>query len=262
MARRFSYRRLGLLLLLSFYFPALIAQTPTDEQKKAQEKICEDNHESPQRCLQLMQEFTSQELLRTGASGNLDFPFGDTKAVMSKLAPRALQMQIESDIKGKLAQEAQVALQTISTSAANNQAGGGPTANGSTNLVSKPTTTDFISLAAESGAFTDTVNGTTMTLQANALGLLKYFNNRPVFEKWESKYADAIQPLTFTVTLNVAQTAPSTATAAVSANPSTPASITSILLPTNNASFSSFGANYSVYRRYNPQDKNFLANWK
>ncbi len=262
MARRFSYRWLGLLLLLSFYFPVSIAQTPTNDQKKAPQKVCADNHESAQRCLQLIQEFTDQELLRTGASGNLDFPFGDTKAVLSKLAPRALQMQIEADIKGKLAQEAQVALQTISTSAANNQAGGGPTANGSTSLVSKPTTTDFISLAAESGAFTDTVNGTTMTLQANGLGLIKYFNNRPVFERWASRYADAIQPLTFTVTLNVAQTAPSTATAAVSANPATPASITSILLPTNNASFSSFGVNYSVYRRYNPQDKDFLANWK
>jgi hypothetical protein len=258
MARRFSYRSLGLLLLLSFYFPVLTAQTLTPDQQK----VCADNHESAQRCLQLIQEFTSKELLGTGASGNLDFPLGDTKAAINKLAPRALLMQIESDIKGKLAQQAQAALQTISTSAANNQAGGGPTANGSTNLVSKPTTTDFISLAAESGAFTDTVNGTTMTLQANALGLTKYFANRPVFERWASRYADTIQPLTFTVTLNVAQTAPSTATAAVSANPATPISITSILLPTNNASFSSFGVNYAVYRPYNPQDKNFLANWK
>ena len=58
------------------------------------------------------------------------------------------------------------------------QVGGAPTASGSTNLVSKPTTTDFISLASESGAFTDTVNGTTTTIQANALGLTKYFANQ------------------------------------------------------------------------------------
>ncbi len=259
MGRLFSYRCLGLLFFLSLYFPVSFAQTLSADQKKA----CERNHESAQRCLQLVQEFaTDHELLRTNASGNLDFPFGDTKAVINKVAARALLLQIESDLKAKAQEAAQAALQTISTSAAVNQTGGGPTAGGSTNLVSKPTTTDFISLASESGAFTDTINGTTATIQANALGLTKYFLNRPVFQEWRSRYADVIQPLTFTVTLNLAQTGSSTATVVSSANPSTPASIGSVLLPTNNASFSSFGANYAVYRPYNPQDKKFLKSWQ
>jgi hypothetical protein len=116
-------------------------------------------------------------------------------------------------------------------------------------------------LASESGAFTDTINGPTATIQANALGLTKYFDNQAVFERWESRYADFIQPLTFTVTLNVAQTGSSTTTTTGSANAATPTSISSVLLPTNNASFSSFGANYSVYRPYNPQDPKFLDSW-
>jgi hypothetical protein len=178
------------------------------------------------------------------------------------VASRAILLQLQADLRAKAEQAAQTALQTISTSAATNQTGGAPTANGSTNLVSKPTTTDFISLAAESGAFTDTINGTTMTLQANALGLTKYFANKPVFERWESRYADTIQPLTFTVTLNIAQTGSSRAAVVSSANPVTPASIGSVLLPTNNASFSSFGVNYAVYRPYNPQDKKFLKSWQ
>jgi hypothetical protein len=259
MARLFPYRGPGLLLFLLLYLPVSNAQTLTADQQKA----CERGHENAQRCLQLVQEFaTDHELLRTNASGNLDFPFGDTKAVINKVASRAILVQIKSDLKDKAEQAAQTALQTISTSAAVNQNGGAPMAGGSTNLVSKPTTTDFISLASESGAFTDTINGTTATVQANVLGLTKYFLNRPVFQEWRNTYADVLQPLTFTVTLNVAQTGSSTATVASSANAATPTSIGSVLLPTNNASFSSFGANYVVYRRYNPQDKKFMDKWK
>ena len=187
MGRLFSYRCLGLLFFLSSYFPVSLAQTLRDDQKQT----CQRNHENDQRCSGTVQEFnTDHELLRTNASNSLDFPFGDTKALINKLASQAVLVQIELDLKVKAEQ---AALQIISTSAAVNQTGGAPTANGSTSLVSKPTTTDFISIAAESGAFTDTLNGTTMTLQANALGLTKYFANNPVFERWDHKYADWIR---------------------------------------------------------------------
>ena len=196
------------------------------------------------------------ELQTAATAVNLDIPFAQTDDFASRMASQALLRLLQSSVAQ------QTARQVLSTSAANTQIGGAATATGSTNLVSKPTTTDFISAAAESGAFTDTVNGTTMTIQANALGLTKYFYNKPVFEQWRSRYADAIQPLSFTVTLNVAQTGSTSATTTAPATPSTPASITSVLLPTNNASFSSFGVNYSVYRPYNPQDSKFLTSWE
>jgi hypothetical protein len=245
MVQRFSYRLPGFLLLLC-YFPVSIAQTG------AQKDICDRHHETVQ-CQQLYIEFSLQQLILKGQKSALeDNPIGDAGTLTKKIAPRALQRQFSAQLG---ADAKQTALQTISTSAATNQNGGAPTAAGSTNLVSKPTTTDFISMAAESGAFTDTLNGTTMTIQANGLGLTKYFSNQPVFHRWESKYADLIQPLTFTVTLNVAQSGSTTANAA------TPPSIASVLLPTNNASFSSVGVNYAVYRPYNPQDKNFRKDW-
>jgi hypothetical protein len=251
MVKRFDYRLLPGLLLLLFYFPVSMAQTD------AQKLICA-RYDQTLRCDQLFIEFSLQQHILKGEQTALDTLEGDPMTLAPRLAPRAIQRQFSLQLS---ADAKQTALQTISTNAANNQNGGAPTASGSTNLVSKPTTTDFISMAAESGAFTDTLNGTTMTIQANALGLTKYFANQPVFYRWESKYADLIQPLTFTITLNVAQTGSTTATTAGNANAATPPSITSVLLPTNNASFSSFGANYAVYRPYNPQDKNFRKSW-
>ena len=250
MVKRFAYGWPGLLLLL-FYFPVSIAQSPT------QSAICA-RHDQTFRCDQLVSEFSAQHKILLGEKSGLDNFIGDLGTLEKRLAPRAIQRQFSLQLS---ADAKQTALQTISTNAATNQNGGAPTASGSTNLVSKPTTTDFISMASESGAFTDTLNGTTMTIQANGLGLIKYFDNRPVFQRWESKNADLIQPLTFTVTLNVAQSGSTTASTAGSANAATPASIASVLLPTNNASFSSVGVNYAVYRRYNPQDKNFLKQW-
>ena len=257
MAYRFSCRHLGWTILLAVCCSVLQAQDLKPDQAKA----CKRYNASKQRCMQLVAEFDLQELRRTNHVSSLDSPIGDTKTWIRKVAVRAILMQIKSGLKTKASEAAQTALQTISTSAANNQTGGSPTASGSTNLTSKPTTTDFISLAAESGAFTSTVNGSTMTLQANALGLTKFFANSPVFERLDSRVADSLQPLTFTATLNVTQNGSTTANTAGAANAATPASIASVLIPTNNASFSSFGVNYAVYRPYNPQDPKFLKAW-
>ncbi len=249
MARLFSYRSLGLPLLLSLYIPISMAQTAE------QQAACDRHHVGSKYCDRLAREFASRDLSAGKPIQDLDNPFTFTDEFAVKVAPKAALKLLSSDLAK------QTARQILSTSAAVTQVGGAPTAGGSTNLVSKPTTSDFISLASESGAFTDTINGTTATIQANALGLTKYFANRPVFERWESRNADFLQPLTFAVTLNLAQTGSSTATTAGSANAATPTSITSVLLPTNNVSFSSFAANYSVYRPYNPQDKKFLDSW-
>jgi hypothetical protein len=248
---RFS--ALYLLLVLCLGGAASTAQTVklNGADRPDLQKLCND-HQQTVRCQELVNEFfVLKQLLNQPPTATLDNPVSDTVAFISRIASRAI------------VKRAEVGLQTIAVNAAINQLGGSPTAAGSTNLVSKPTVTDFISAAAESGAFTDTISGTTMTIQANALGLSKYFANQPIFQRVNQGYADFLQPLSFTITLNVAQTGSSKAAAtAGSATSSTPASITSILLPTNNASFSSFGVNYSIYRRYSPQSQRFLDDWK
>jgi tetratricopeptide (TPR) repeat protein len=246
------------LFVLTMRLPRCWAQSVTPEQQSS----CDRHHET-NRCQQLVKEFYADHgLLAANPSAPLDKPWGDTVALSNKIAPKAILLQLSADLKAQADQAAQRALQTISTSAAVTQVGGSPSTSGSTNLVTKPTTTDFLSMAAESGAFTDTLNGNALTLQANALGLTKYLSNNPVFARWDSKLADTIQPLDFTISLNVAQSGSSTVTTTGSANSSTPPSIASVVLPTNNASFGSFSASYVIYRPYNPQDKTFLANWR
>ena len=254
----FSTCTFGSLIFLPWLcISASLAQTAT----QANQAACDHHHES-ERCQQLVKEFFKDHgLLALPPSTPLDFPPGDTKAFADKMAPKAILEQLASQLKGQSEQAAQSALQTISTSAAVTQLGGAPTGSGSTNLVIKPTTTDFISMAEESGAFTDTLNGNAITVQVNALGMTKYLANQPVFERIDSLFADRLQPLNFAISLNIAQSGSSTATTTGSANSSTPSSISSVVLPANNASFSSFGATYNFYRPYNPQDKNFLLNW-
>lgn len=237
--------------------PALWAQNVTEQQRSS----CNRHHET-NRCQELVKEFFADHALLTGQQTTLDQPWGNTVAFGNMLAPKAISLQLSADLRSQADQAAQRALQLISTTAAVTQVGGSPSSSGSTNLVTKPTTTDFISMAAESGAFTDTQNGNALTLQANALGLTKYLANDRVFARWNSGLADRIQPLNFTVSLNVVQSGSSAVSTNGAANGSTPSSISSVLLPSNNASFGSFTAAYAIYRPYNPQDKNFLADWK
>jgi hypothetical protein len=233
----------------------LSAQAVTPLQRAS----CDRYHQSD-RCQQLVNEFYFAHELIADHPSPLDQPWGDTAALGNKIAPKALRLQLSTDLKAQADKAAQSALQTISTSAAVNQTGASPSGAGSTNLVTKPTTTDFLSIAAESGAFTDTLNGNTLTLQANALGLTKYLANNPVFVRWDSGLADRIQPLNFAVSLNVQQNGSSTIATAGPANNSTP-SVGSIILPSNNTSFASFRASYVLYRPYNPQDQKFKEAW-
>lgn len=196
-------------------------------------------------------------------------PLSDPRALGADMAPRALRMTLESAAKSALKTQAeqagQRALQAISVAGAVNQTTGTASTSGSTDLAAKPTTTDFLSIAEATGGFTQTQNGSAVTLQANALGMTKYLRNEPVFARINSRAADWLQPLTVTVTVNLAQAAatfvPTSATSA-SSSVSPGSSIASVLLPATNATLNSVGANYALYRRYSPQDKKFAAAWK
>jgi hypothetical protein len=256
-----------LVLVIALCGSSAVAQAPSKQQSAA----CKLHNQNDATCRSLVIQFESnkpqwQTMYKSNAWNtpvpSLDNIFSDTQAATQELVPHALELAIESALKTQGSQALQAALQTVTTGEAVNQVGASPTAGGSTNLVSKPTVTDLISLASESGAFTDTSNGSSMTVQANALGLAKFMSNTPVFQRIPSSAADWIQPLGFSVTLNVAQASAGTAATSGSANSATPPSITSVLIPSNNASFSSFAASYALYRPYSPQSKTFQANWQ
>lgn len=183
-----------------------------------------------------------------------------TQAVFAKAYLHVLSSGLTADAKSALQGEANQVAQVLSTKAAVPQTGANANASGSTNLVSKPTTTDLISLASESGAFTDTVNGTTLTAQANANGLRRYLAGDN-FSSLSPTGLDILQHLTVAATFNVAQSGLTSATTTGQATATTPSNITNVLLPSNNLSFTSVGATLAIYRPYSPTSSGFLKAW-
>ncbi len=230
----------------------------------AQQSACDRHHVAGWCPLLVFEFYTAHSLLasppRSSPVSTLDSPLGDTKLLAADLAPRAALTVLQSDLKAESEQAAEHALQTISLGGAVNQTGGAAASSGSTDLAAKPTTTDFLSIAEQTGAFTSTQNGSAITLQASLLGMQKYLENAPLFRRLNSRAADALEPLTISANVNVAQSGSTTLPTTGSATPSTslPASI---ILPANNVALTSVGVNYALYRPYNPQDKNFLAKW-
>ncbi len=186
-------------------------------------------------------------------------PLGDVRALGADMAPRALWMTMEAQTKSALKtaaeQAGERALQTISVSGAVNQTSGTAATSGSTDLADKPTTTDFLSVAEATGGFTETQNGSALTVEADALGMTKYLRDEPIFARVNGWVADWLQPLTLTATVNLAQ---SGATGVAT----TSSAVESLVLPSTSATLNAVGANYQVYRRYSPQDKRFAAAWR
>jgi hypothetical protein len=224
-------------------------------------------------CQDLAQEFYEDKTAATVLKPSLQDPFvhlapfiaAERVTSFMEVGTQAIRTDVESNLQA--AQNA--AAQILSTKAAVNQTGAGPTSSGSTTLVTKPTTTDLISLAAESGAFTDTVNGNTLTAQANADGLRRYLSGdtfSPLVlptgnQKFTKFLDDSLNHLNLTATFTVAQSGTTGVSTTGSATPSTP-SIASIVLPSSNVSFNSLSVNYSLYRPYNPRSKNFISSWR
>ena len=238
----------SLCLALMLVFAWCATQPSANAQNADQQAICQ-KFGVVDECAALASEARRKTITREGNQPNLD-PLSNLGPFVQEHAAAAFASVVANQLKGKA--EA-LALQAVSTRAAVNQAGAANTSGtGSTNLVSKPTSTDFISLASESGAFTDTLNGTSATIQANANGLAKLFTKHPIFSMDAPSYAQFLQPLNFTVTLNVAQSS-GTTTAPTSGG----INLASVLLPSNNASFSSFQARYNIYRPNDPTSAAF-----
>jgi hypothetical protein len=242
-----SVRRTLIFTLLTF------AQTSrVTAQTKAQQDVCK-NKNSPIAnvyCKLLGKEFDEQKIDET-LFDPLDQPISVDGAIFDA-AYKTVMLQAAAN---------QIA-QALSTKAAVPQTGANSGASGSTSLVAKPTTTDLISLAAESGAFTQTVNGTTLTAKANMNGLLRYVSDENFAEIHSPTAADKIlQPITLAATFNVAQSGSTATQTTGQATSSTPTNILSVLLPSNNISFTSLSANVAIWRRYTPTSKKFLSAW-
>lgn len=203
-------------------------------------------------------------LANTGLTPSLVSPPIVLGSFITGVRKRAYADLVKNTLRGNAQKAAQAALiqltQLLSTKSAVNQTGATSSASGSTTLALKPTTTDLISLAAESGAFTDTLNGNSLTAQTNVNGLRRYLTNKP-FADLSPTAIDRLEHITLAATFSVGQSG-SSAVATTGSATTTPLSLGNILLPSNNVSFSSLSVNYSLMRPYSPNSKAFNSKWK
>jgi hypothetical protein len=225
---------------------------------------CGKYHETA-RCSDLFSEYHTQKHLSLGVPTAVDYPVGNPNAFLDRIYVRAAKAEVGVQVKNLEESGVQKVKQMISTASAVNQTGAQSGSSGSTSLVKLPTATDLISFAAESGAFTDTANGTTTTVQGSVYGVSKYLDqigeNQGNFFAEHGKLSDALEPWTFSATLNVTQSSATTTSSAQSANSGSPFSLSTLILPSNNASLSSVGTSYAIFKKVNQSDAAFLKNW-
>jgi hypothetical protein len=252
-----------LVAILVVFAPGCLAQSNGSDYKKTCKSKKSDF--ALAYCDILWNEYNTGKLFKNNSypeSGALLSPLANQEKFLGSVENEAFRDVVVESGKSALQGDANDIAQMVSTKAAVAQTGAGTNTTGSTSLVSKPTTTDLISLAAESGAFTDTQNGSTLTAQANLNGLRRYLSNENFasIEKssWEQ---DALQHLTVAATFNVAQSGSTNASTTGTATSSTPANLLSVLIPSNNLTFNSIGATFQIYRSYTPTSKAFRTAW-
>jgi hypothetical protein len=261
--------RLCLCLGSCFLFAAAACSAQTPEQQQ----ICD--HAQPLAvggfCKRLSDEF-AQKRIASGTyplNNALYIPTNDAAQFAGTLRKRAyvhvMANTMKADAKTGGQKDAQVIAnelaQLVSTKAAVPQPGASSSGSGSTTLTAKPTTTDLISLAAESGALTDTVNGNTITAQANVNGLRRYITDRPFASLKPSNLEDHLQHITLSATFNLAQSSSGAAPTTGQATSTTPAGIASVLLPSNSVSFNGLGISVAILRPYTPTSAAFNKAW-
>ena len=245
---RMKVRTITVILLICAAAPECFSQGPGgvaticarvqegEDALKNLQPIC-DQQGSPfvkAECANLVMEFcTNKYAISTGLKETLHDPFGQLGPFIAGVREKAFDRIANHQLDNYLSSIAQAALnnaeQALSTKAAVSQTGASSNSSGATNLVTKPTTTDLISLAAESGAFTDTVNGNTLTAQANANGLRRYLDGKP-FADLSPSSIDFLNHINFTATFAVAQNGSTGVSTSGSATSTTP-SIAGIILP-------------------------------
>lgn len=143
-----------------------------------------------------------------------------------------------------------------------------PTGNGSgtTSLVSKAGNPELLSLALDTGALTQSVNGTTSTLNTNADEIFRLVSgtdpdctvtcrNLGWFE------THVLNPTNISASINLAQ--PSTITAATSgqASGSTPIALESATVPAVAGKLSGVTTRYQLMNRFDPRSADFKKKW-
>jgi hypothetical protein len=138
-------------------------------------------------------------------------------------------------------------------------------ANGTTSLVSKAGSAELLSLALDSGALTQSVNGTTTTLSTNADQLFRLVTDSDpdctvtCSGGW---FEDKIlSPTTILATLNLAQPSSKNVMTSGQASGTNATPVGSATLPTSVGTLSGITARYEILNKFDPRTEEFKTAW-
>jgi hypothetical protein len=160
-------------------------------------------------------------------------------------------------------------IQLIENSRLDEEAGSSASSGGGSSLVSKPSTTAVLSAAVETGALTQSLStGPQTTFRGDAVGIGRMLLGEEPFpfcpntqQSCDSGVAKALNPLSFSITVDangqkgVAVPVSGSATpATTTTSTSTPSSVS---LAANQTRVAAWGLRYGIYNHRNPNDKKY-----
>lgn len=165
----------------------------------------------------------------------------------------------------------QAAAQSVQNYRPDKQLSAASNASGTTSLVSKPGTSDLLSLALDAGALTRTVNGSTATINGNLDGIFRALTNFyplcvypcPSFENSGLQWIDTrlLQPVNVSVVTALAQQSSTTAPAAGQASGTASTTLSNVLIPTGAGKITNVLARYQILNKYDPHSAKFKQKW-
>jgi hypothetical protein len=163
--------------------------------------------------------------------------------------------------------DATIALREAGQARLDRQLGAGSNASGTTSLVSRTGTAELLSLALDTGALTQSINGTTATLGTNADQVFRLItgsdpdctatcNSLGWFEN------KVLNPTNFSASFDLAQQSSKTTATSGQASGTTPTQVGNVALPTGAGRFSALTARYELLNRFDPRSVAFQQRWK
>lgn len=134
--------------------------------------------------------------------------------------------------------------------------GAPPSANASTNLVSKPGAPQLLSLAVQSGALTQTQNGNTTTVQANVDQLVRFIGGTPGPLIYSNSGTPFLKNVSVYATLNMSSPSSTSVPTSGSAT-STAVAPTTASTQATATKLSSLTARYQFQNKYDPKSAKF-----
>lgn len=132
------------------------------------------------------------------------------------------------------------------------QTGAPASANGTTNLVSLPGATDFLSVAVAAGAVSETTSGTTTTISGNLGQMLGYFKDGAEFD-YSLHGVPVLQNIDATISIANFPGSGTTVPVTTSGN----AASGNATVPSGNTSVTGATARYQLFNKYDPHTPQF-----